>query len=378
MSTFPLNKYFVFPSVHPFLWCTIFFMSGIALQAHSSFFYAVSAGLILGTLSLLLVNFTKASSSMLLLAPLLITGALIHWYQESAYLSFYEHWDKDCVVQGTVSSIEWVDNPRFSYKISLNIDKIKKAADSGWCSTEHTFALYVRHRPDCMVADTIEVAGIIIKKPANKEFLIYLFKEKIAATLFAQHMQSTLISRPAYSFSRFLYYYKEHLLERVSQTMNEETFALVSSIFLGSKSNVKSSMEKPKESFKIWGISHQLARSGLHLVFLAIVWHFLCSILPLPFFYKQLLLVILISTYALLSWASISFTRAFLMFLFYKWYTLARAPTHYVHLISLVTFLVLINNPFQLFFLDFQLSFGLTFALAWLSLVEGTKKRLTY
>ena len=65
--------------------------------------------------------------------------------------------------------------------------------------------------------------------------------------------------------------------------------------------------------------------------------------------------------YFILSWPSISFIRAFLIFLFTKYCNLHRHPTHFMHILLLTCCIVLLINPLQLFFLDFQLSFFLTF-----------------
>lgn len=91
------------------------------------------------------------------------------------------------------------------------------------------------------------------------------------------------------------------------------------------------------------------------------------SILPIPFMARTLLGGILVSAYALLTWSSISFIRAILAFFIFILSTLLWAPSHGLYRLTLVCFLILICNPFQLFFLDFQLSFLITFTLVWLS-----------
>jgi hypothetical protein len=48
--------------------------------------------------------------------------------------------------------------------------------------------------------------------------------------------------------------------------MNTNTFALFSSLFLGNRTAIKQDLEEQKPLFKVWGISHFLARSGLHLL----------------------------------------------------------------------------------------------------------------
>lgn len=276
-------------------------------------------------------------------------------------------------VQGTITSIERIQNPRFKYRILVELAHVKIRPNEQ--TTNSTIALYIRTMPHILVGDVIELKDLIFKEIANQSFGNYLAKEKIDATLFIENLACTIINRPAYSLKRSIFYFRETLLKDLRFKINPETFQLFSSIFLGNRTIVKKQMDATKEPFKIWGTSHYLARSGLHLVIFVILWHFILSLVPISYILKQIFLILLILIYALLSWSSVSFERALLMFLIYKMCLLTRTPSHYVHLVVLVTFLVLCINPLQLFFLDFQLSFGLTFALAWFNHIEAHKKR---
>ena len=141
---------------------------------------------------------------------------------------------------------------------------------------------------------------------------------------------------------------------------------LFSAIFLGKK-NKTQTYDKSKDQFKIWGISHYLARSGLHLVIFIMIWHLILCLFPIPFRWKQSILIALALIYALLSWSSVSFIRALTVFMLYKIATIFEIQMHIVHSITLACLFTLLYNPAHLFFLDFQLSFALTFALAWLA-----------
>lgn len=192
--------------------------------------------------------------------------------------------------------------------------------------------------------------------------------------MFIDKPQVTILAHPRWNLNRSIVQLRNKIFTTLQQSINKETFALFSSIFLGNRNAVKQHMDHEKEPFKYWGTSHYLARSGLHLVIFGIIWHFILGFLPLLFFWKQLFLICLISSYSLLSWSSVSFNRALIMFFIAKFCLLTRNRLHYVHLITLATCIVLIFNPLQLFYLDFQLSFGLTFALAWFSHIQQHKK----
>lgn len=312
-----------------------------------------------------------------ILAFFFFCGSFLCFWQLESQKKFYKQFCNQLVdIKATVSSFENIQNPRFKYKIIVDLNQIKhsKTPDE-YKNSSNSIALYVQSKNDLEVGDYIQMHELTFKDISNQSFKNYLAKEKIVATLFLEHFEYTLIEKPWFNLNKSIFYLREAIFKSLQTKMNRESFALFSSIFLGNRSSVKKEMDTKKESFKIWGTSHYLARSGLHLVIFVIIWHFILSLLPLSYRIKQIFLVTLILLYALLSWSSVSFERALLMVIIYKFCLLTNTPSHYVHLIVLVTFGVLLINPLQLFFLDFQLSFGLTFALAWFNHIQSHKNR---
>ncbi len=304
-------------------------------------------------------------------------GSFACFLQLQSQKKFFKQFSNKVVdITAEVSNFESIQNPRFKYKIILDIKQIKPhEQNSEYQNTSCSIALYVRSKENLEVSDAIEMKELTFKDISNQSFKNYLAKEKIVATLFLEKFNFTLLEKPRFSINKSIFCLRESIFNSLKAKMNRESFALFSSIFLGNRSSVKKEMEAKKESFKIWGTSHYLARSGLHLVIFVIIWHFILSLLPISYRVKQIFLLFLILLYALLSWSSVSFERALLMVIIYKLCLLTNTPSHYVHLIVLVTFGVLLVNPLQLFFLDFQLSFGLTFALAWFNHIQSHKNR---
>ena len=146
--------------------------------------------------------------------------------------------------------------------------------------------------------------------------------------------------------------------------MPKRSFAMFSSIFLGNRQINKKENNIVKNSFRLWGILHFLARSGLHLIIFLMLCELMLKFIPIHFHLKQGILVFLSLIYLLLSWPSLSFIRAFSIFLLYKLCPILNKKSDLATLVATVCLMMLIYNPIQLFFLDFQLSFGLTIALA--------------
>lgn len=371
--------HFIVPQLHTFFFITIALMAGIAwhfLQLPFDAQLLLSFMLILSGL-IYRELYGSTIPIFFLLPTAFLAGSFLCFWQINAQKSFQKE-IQGCLIDiaGKVVTIESIQNPRFRYRIIIDIQMIKKAKQTQWQPFSNTIALYARHIPALLVSDQIEIEKLEFKEITNHSFNNYLAKEKIAATMFVDTLQAKIIKRPAFNLNRSIFYLRKGVFDELHKKINRETFQLFSSIFLGNRTAVKKQMDLAKEPFKSWGVSHYLARSGLHLVIFAVIWHFLLSLIPISYLLKQIFLLILILIYALLSWSSVSFERALLMFIIYKICLLSRTPSHYIHLITLVTFIVLCINPLQLFFLDFQLSFGITFALAWFNYIEATKRRV--
>lgn len=217
--------------------------------------------------------------------------------------------------------------------------------------------------------DTISCSKIFIRNSTNEDYTRYLIKENIVGQVITSQPIKQ-ISRPHYSLYRWLIEKRNELIRRAEQHLTPTTFTLFTSIFWGKKELDQRSINSVKDQFKIWGILHYLARSGLHVILFIIMWNWLFALLPFPFSLKQFLLVCIIIGYHLISWPSISFIRSIILFVLYKICLIHDLSINILHLLALTCTIVLLNNPFQLFFLDFQLSFGLTFALGLFSLLQ--------
>lgn len=236
----------------------------------------------------------------------------------------------------------------------------------------YTIQLYTSYPLDAAIDDTIALYNITLKKATNNNFNTYLLKEGIIATVFAKQVNYTITKKPC-SLRRWLFMQRDRILHNFKKSLSPSTFALFSSLFLGKK-ETSNTIHTVQKQFKQWGILHYLARSGLHLVIVLSLYELLFRLLPVPFVMKHLILLLLNIMYFLLSWSSISFIRAFLIFVFYKLFSLFYVPVHFLHILYLTCIIILLINPLQLFFLDFQLSFGFTFALGWLNQYKVDQK----
>lgn len=211
---------------------------------------------------------------------------------------------------------------------------------------------------------------------APDHFAAYLMKEGFSATVYSS-LENIKEHPLADSWWAVLYTIRFRLLDWSESIFSQSTHALFSSLFLGYKWSEP--IEKNRETFshfKFWGISHYIARSGLHLAILIFLWQCMLSYIPLPWRTKQWILIMGSLLYLLSTWSSTSFMRALANFIISRLFAYGKESVHFIHTLSLTALLMLMSNPTLLFFLDFQLSFGMTLALAWINNIDIQKKSL--
>lgn len=356
--------------IHPLFCITLAFILGIFAQLYTG--HTHLAGLLLIVpLGLILQSNARILLYLTLAVAYIFGGVCLQWQQhEHAKLYSYAA-GQTCDIIGTITDIHTVDHPYFNRCITLKTTQIKHHFSHYWHSGNYSIQLYTRSKKLPLVGDSIAINSLVFKKPSSKTtFDDYLIKEGIHATLFINDFNYISLDQPSTSWRRTLFNLREKLCNNIKNKMSTKTYMLFSSVFLGNKFFSKKSFEYIKEHFTTWGVTHYLARSGLHMVIFVMGWYFILNLLPIPFLLKELLIISISMSYFLLSWLSVSFIRAFFAFLLYRVGTLLHRPTDVLHILSIICLIILCCNPMQLFFLDFQLSFGLTFALAYFNQLQ--------
>ena len=214
------------------------------------------------------------------------------------------------------------------------------------------------------VGDKIQLSNCTITKPKCKEFEKYLQKEKVDGTIFIGNRRLKISRGNTLSINKSTHDTKNRVVERIGKKLDPETCSLFSSIFLGEKSRCNKEYNEFRNEFKKWGLSHLLARSGLHLIIFLLSITILLTLVQVPIYLQTIIQSIALLIYYFLSWPSTSFRRAALFFAFWQICHFFELQKNYLHILNLTCILSLLINPYLLFFLDFQLSFGLTYALA--------------
>lgn len=242
---------------------------------------------------------------------------------------------------------------------------------------------FVKHTTTVQVSDTILIKNIIIKPPqrqtlsGNPGYADYLIKEGFFSSIFlpSEH-HIAILDHPTWTIRRWWWSLRNNTFQNIMSQLSPCTASYYSLIFLGKKD--PDVTDQLRRTFNFWGLSHYLARSGIHIVLFILIWKFILSFLPIHLAFKRILLVIICGSYGLLSWASTPFIRAYYSFLLTEGGRLFGLHVHFFHMLTIICVLMLLFNPMQLFFLDFQLTFGLTFALGWLSMYQNHYNKKNY
>ena len=307
----------------------------------------------------------KAKTSLLLLIPLLFAAGYARLHQMA-----YHH--QKAIDQigthmthiGTIATIEKAQNKQYCHTLLVNITHYVEHEQQIAYAQPWRLQCYTKCTPKGQIDDTIQLDNIKISTKSKSSFSDYLKKEGIHATTFLSWNAQSILHHPTYSLTRTLHQIKYAILDNIRQKSSTQATTLISTIFFGNRLYVKQNYLKLKDLFCNWGIIHFLARSGIHLIIFVLFLQFFLGRIPAPFLAKQIILLCLTALYTALSWQSISFARAYFSFIWYKYCHVAGLQVNMIHIITMLGCLFLLFNPMLIFFLDFQLSFGITLVLA--------------
>lgn len=357
--------------VSPLTLYTIMFMLGIASEQCFSHSFVIFSIVTLWLLLFYCVSLNKKLVYFICSCFATTGGWYVQKYQSRWHSIANIVAQQKITVNGVIlNSVPSLNSPN-TLQYTLYVTDSSESALKNSC-----LALYVKNNKKIFnPGETIiiENAHCLLAPP---HFAAYLIKEGFTTTIYSSFSNISKLNAKKPFWAHF-YTRRFALLTWSKNLFSSSTYALFSSLFLGYKWNEP--IEKNRETFspfKFWGISHYIARSGLHLAILIMLWHVILSYMPFAWHSKQWILIISSLFYFTCTWSSTSFLRALISFIIGRLFVCVKETAHFIHIIALTALCMLLYNPTLLFFLDFQLSFGMTFALAWLSNIPGLRKTL--
>lgn len=377
----------------PYISATFAFLFGIYVQSYELFSPAILF-IILGIFTpVLFINIIKNFYSKI--TPVFVCiifftlGSFALIWQKNQNTAICQEFDGrtlDLIAQVTnkillPKSEDDTRNSGWKEIIEINILQAKDAiannpdtSNTATCYKKANFNLqcYSSSTTQIQVDDIIELEDVKIKVPNDKSlsqntsYKNYLIKENLLASVFFyENKNITILRSPKCSIRKFIWNIRTNTYQRLQQKIHPTVFTYFSLMFLGNTHH--KNIDTIRSTFDYLGLSHYLARSGLHIVLFILIWTIFLQLIPISIRFKRSLLIIICVTYKIFSWTSLPFTRAFYAFILTEIGKIFNFQTDFLHLLSIVCMTILLFNPMQLFFLDFQLTFALTFALAFVS-----------
>ncbi len=318
-------------------------------------------------------NFKSTNSVSFLVGMLIIASN--NYHQTQKIENFYHNYAQQKItISGEIIDIDsLVLNPN-KRAIKLLVHQIAHITQSSptpkiitlWASNTNQLQLH-----DLVLLTNLETPGLITPALITSS----LRAESIQLKL-TKNSTYKILARPNYIkfnplkisvlslIQQKIYTIKHQLLSKLKLKLTPTSFSLLATIFLGhKKAGGSQNTQLIRDKFQVWGLAHFLARAGLHMIMIALLIKLLLLALQVPIRFSSPVIILLIMVYHQLSWPSVSFLRALYMVISYETCKLLNLQIDGLHLLNLILIGALLSNPVQIFFLDFQLSFTLTYAL---------------
>ncbi|MBK9108131.1 MAG: ComEC/Rec2 family competence protein [Saprospiraceae bacterium] len=229
--------------------------------------------------------------------------------------------------------------------------------------------------PEVLFGDTVKMQLNLIKiqetpsryiKPFDRYLMqnqIYLKANTIDSTFSVRQMSKWSTIRSAQVIS---YYFKTQFEQHTQFPL---TAQLLTGLLLGDKSSMEKSI---KEAFRIGGISHILAVSGMHLgIFYFILVYFFKQLrkigIPISYRFEILTVLLIIWIYTLITGLGVAVCRSALMLSLFQISRLFKRNTQPINILFAGASILVFIHPGNLEDIGFQLSCFALLGIFWLS-----------
>lgn len=227
------------------------------------------------------------------------------------------------------------------------------------------------HDADLSLGQTLFISDANIERlpearnPGQFDYGDYLRRRGIIAQCRIKDTKNIHVSKAAIPFSlenNFFFPLRRHFTREIESYFSPENAAFLQALLLGIRTGLDA---QTLEDFQNAGVIHVLAISGLHVGFVALIFHIVLSFLPLFFKQRNMIIIILLIGYALLTGGHPPVVRATIMAVFFfTAINLERRGSVYNYLFA-AGFIILLTDPQQLFWIGFLFSFSAVLSIVY-------------
>lgn len=157
------------------------------------------------------------------------------------------------------------------------------------------------------------------------------------------------------NFKLLIHKIREKLKQNIQELLTKETYALGIGILIGDNSRIN---EKIVEDFKNSNLSHMLAVSGAHINYVVLTVSILFTKKRAGIKAQRVVTIMMMLFFMELTQMTSSVVRAGISCIIYMLASLLYRKADVINAMAISTLLILLNNPFKLFDIGFQLSYA--------------------
>lgn len=162
------------------------------------------------------------------------------------------------------------------------------------------------------------------------------------------------------NFKLLIHKIREKLKQNIQKLLTEETYALGIGILIGDNSRIN---EKIVEDFKNSNLSHMLAVSGAHINYVVLTVSILFTKKQAGIKAQRAATILMMLFFMELTQMTPSVVRAGISCIIYMLASLLYRKADVINAMAISTLVILLNNPFSLFNIGFQLSYAGTLGI---------------
>lgn len=249
-------------------------------------------------------------------------------------------------------------------KVSLKQDKVNDPVKEANTYHSNKIKVYTSENSNFKIGNLLIVSGKIEKfqKATNPgQFNEYEFN-KIQRIDYKVKAENIKIVDGRYSwFYQTLYEIKNKFIQVYEQILPPKDAGLISAMILGDTSGLDKDI---KDLYRVNGISHILAISGLNVSLIGMSLFYLLRKLRIPGFIATLISIFLIFSFGVLTNFSVSTNRAVTMLIIFMCGGVVGRTYDLLSATSLSALIILIQSPMEIYNAGFLLSFSAIIGMA--------------
>jgi competence protein ComEC len=258
---------------------------------------------------------------------------------------------------------ESIENEEGNYPVKGQIQVVYAPAD--FLAEPEEFKFQYR--------DEIEIKGSVyqpseVTVPGVFDSRKYLQQQGVAGQIYVRDLSRiTPIARDyrtGYFFNRTIISLRHKILTVISRSLPEPEASILAGILLGIRTTLPAGI---KDAFTNAGVIHVMAVSGSNIGFLVIIFLWFFRRVFVPQKIAALITIIIIFIFTFITGAPPSAMRAAVMATFALVAVILDRDKNFYHSLAIACLVVLLIDPLDLFNVGFQLSFGATLGILYLT-----------